>query len=203
VSHHVVRVIAAAASDLPVSDGRRGRRVDYAALLRRGRTPPSRLDGDGNPDSDAQSGEDTSDAAGNLPQPPTQSGGWHRPSGPDDTLAERIGTVSSPIVEAVYLQQQHFLTLSRRIAAEIAAFCGNRSVSQSGTWDVRLPLDPNVLPGTLLLLSLSPVCLSLRFEVADVNTKQLLLHHSSVLQRELTTLLDAWGTPRDVDITIW
>jgi type III secretion control protein HpaP len=138
--------------------------------------------------------------------PPSQSPSgkqWHRPHDPGDTLADRIGTVSSPIIEAVYLQQQHFLQLSGRIAGEIAAFCGNRSVSQAGTWDVRLPLDPEVLPGTLLLLSLSPLCLSLRFDVDDVNTKQLLLHHCGVLERELISLLDAWGAPREVDISIW
>ena len=66
-----------------------------------------------------------------------------------------------------------------------------------------MPLDPDVLPQTLLLLSLSPVCLSLRFDVNDVQTQQLLLHHCGLLERELISLLDAWGAPRQVDITIW
>jgi type III secretion control protein HpaP len=68
---------------------------------------------------------------------------------------------------------------------------------------VRLPLDPAVLPGTLLLLSLSPMCLLLRFDVDDVNTRQLLLQNCGMLERELISLLDAWGTPREVEINVW
>jgi type III secretion control protein HpaP len=199
----VIRVIATTAdaeSAQPVGSGRAGRRVDYASLLRRGRTPPSRQNaGAGAKGEDPGPDEE-------APKPPAQSAPdehWHSPPAPADALADRIGTLSSPIIEAVYLQQQHFLDLSRRIAGEIAAFCGNPSVSQAGTWDVRLPLDPAVLPGTLLLLSLSPMCLLLRFDVDDVNTRQLLLQNCGMLERELISLLDAWGTPREVEINVW
>jgi type III secretion control protein HpaP len=201
VNHHVVRVIATpgdGADAQPARSGRRGPRVDYAALLRRGRTPPSRQDAGADGDDPGPPTEAATLAAQSAP-----SEHGHGSHDPVDMLAGRIETRSSPIIEAVYLQQQHFLDLSRRIAAEVAAFCGNRTIAQAGTWDVRLPLDPAVLPGTLLLLSLSPLCLSLRFDVDDVHTRQLLLHHCGVLERELISLLDAWGTPREVDITIW
>jgi type III secretion control protein HpaP len=204
VNHQVVRVIATTFDGVgaqPTSGGRRARRVDYAALLRRGRTPQPAPQKDAGEEADGEA-PNVSETASESAQS-TLNEGWHRPHEPSDTLADRIGTVSSPIIEAVYLQQQHFLDLSRRIASEIAAFCGNRSISQAGTWDVRLPLDPNVLPRTLLLLTLSPVCLSLRFDVNDVHTQQLLLHHCALLERELISLLDAWGAPRQVDITIW
>jgi type III secretion control protein HpaP len=197
-------VIAAAADGgdaQPTTGGRRGRRIDYAALLRRGRTPPLQPQQDAGEEADGEA-PDASKAASESASS-TLNEGWHRQHQPGETLADRIGTVSSPIIEAVYLQQQHFLDLSQRIAGQIAAFCGNPSISQAGTWDVRLPLDPNVLPRTLLLLTLSPVCLSLRFDVNDVHTQQLLLHHCTLLERELISLLDAWGAPRQVDITIW
>jgi type III secretion control protein HpaP len=206
VNHQVVRVIAAAdgaegADSQPTSGGRRARRIDYAALLRRGRTPQAQPREDAGGEADGETSQPDDVAPESARSAPNE--GWHRQHAPGDTLAARIGTVSSPIIEAVYLQQQHFLDLSRRIAGEIAAFCGNRSISQAGTWDVRMPLDPDVLPRTLLLLSLSPVCLSLRFDVNDVQTQQLLLHHCGLLERELISLLDAWGAPRQVDITIW
>jgi hypothetical protein len=70
---------------------------------------------------------------------------------------------------------------------------------------VRLPLDPKILPGTLLMLSLSLslVCLSLRFDVGDVHTRQLFLHHCGLPERELISLLDAWGAPHQVEVTMW
>jgi hypothetical protein len=76
---------------------------------------------------DARSSEAAPESAQSTPHE-----GRHRQHAPGDTLADRIGTVSSPIIEAVYLQQP-FLDLSRRIVGEIAAFRGNRSISQVGT----------------------------------------------------------------------
>lgn len=200
LNHHAVRVIAPA-NDVsypqPATSDRRGRRIDYAALLRRARVPQQREDAaeDEAPAQDERTAQSGAPGASGG----SDSGG----RGPDPTLAERIGTLSAPIIEAVCMQQQHFLDLSRRIAGEIAAFCANPSVGRAGSWDVMLPLDPDVLSGTLLLVSLSPVCLSLRFDVNDGNTRQLLLQHRGVLERELISLLDAWGVPRELDITIW
>ena len=122
---------AEGADSQPTSGGRRARRIDYAALLRRGRTPQAQPREDAGGEADGETSQPDDVAPESARSAPNE--GWHRQHAPGDTLAARIGTVSSPIIEAVYLQQQHFLDLSRRIAGEIAAFCGNRSISQAGT----------------------------------------------------------------------
>ncbi|MCR4468329.1 MULTISPECIES: type III secretion system protein SctP [unclassified Burkholderia] len=200
--HRPARIIAPAPGTADEAGSQRARRFDYAALLRR-RAPhaanPAGFgtlpDGHGTEDSNADTPSDT--AGHDLPADPRRS------TTSADSLADRIGSVSTPIVDAVYRQQHRFVELTARIAREIAAFCSNRAITRSGNWDVRLPLDQKVLPDTTLYLMLSPLCLQLRFDTQDPSSKQLLLQHSHLLDRELTMLLDAWGESRQVEITIW
>lgn len=171
----------------------RARRPDYAALLRRSRSPAQERDGHGHAGSADDAG---AHAEGDQFQ--------HDEHDPKQTepIADRIGSVCAPIVDAVYRQQGGFIELTARIAREIAAFCANRAISRAGFWEVCLPLDPKVLPETTLYLTLSHECLQLRFDVQDASSRQLLLQHGRMLGRELTALLEAWGEPREVDIVI-
>jgi type III secretion control protein HpaP len=116
-----------------------------------------------------------------------------------EALAERVCVAAQPAIDALFRTQGHFLEL----ATEVAAFCADQAVGDAGHWEVRMPLDPRIFPGTTLFLSLSPLRLSLRFDTQSIETRQLLLHHSAMLEREVDTLLRAWGAPRDIELTVW
>jgi type III secretion control protein HpaP len=159
----------------------RPRRVDYAALMRRTRV--------------AAIEQEHVDTRRDEQQ--------EQPDAPERPLAARIGAVCAPSVDAAYRQQEPFIALIGRVAREVTAFCAHRAITQSGNWEVRMPLDPRILPETTLYLTLSPHCLQLRFDTQDASSRQLLLQHGQMLDRELSALLDAWGEPREVDIAIW
>ena len=74
---------------------------------------------------------------------------------------------------------------------------------KDGQFDANLPLDQKLLPQTTLYLSLSRFRLQLRFDAPDTATRQLLLEHSALLERELDTLLRAWGEAREIELTVW
>ncbi|WP_175865840.1 type III secretion system protein SctP [Burkholderia cepacia] len=193
--HRPTRIIAPATEHVDSPSSRRARRFDYAALLRRRAVP--RVDGlasegDSCEAYDAPDSGADDDARGDALLATRARG----------SLAERIGTASAPVVVAVYRQQNRFIELIAHIAREIAEFCSNRTITRSGSWDICLPLDPAVLPDTTLYLSLSPLCLQLRFDAQDSSSRQLLWQHSRLLDRELTGLLDAWGEPRQIEIVI-
>lgn len=203
VVHRPVRIHAL--DEGASADARRPRRFDYASLVPR-RQP--REDGRA-PRRDDQA-RDEADEDVSAPHrgvaPVSRSAGLrdtgNAPLG-DDALSERITHASAPIVEAVFAQQTQFMTLIVRLAQEVAAFCGNRAVARSGTWEVTLPLDPSILPRTTLHVSLSLACLTLRFDTREQETKDLLLHHTAPLRRELDALMRAWGEPREIEIEIW
>lgn len=204
--HRPARIIAPEHPEQEGAGAPRSRRVDYAALLRRRltpRDPAASGNGDGEAGTAGSTQADPDLPDGDPPDPSLSSGAGGHAGRKAGTLAERIGSVSVPIVEAVYRQQNQFIQLTARVAREVAAFCANRAITRSGNWEVRLPLDPKLLPDTTLYLTLSPLCLQLRFDAQDPSSRQLLLQHSHLLERELTELLDAWGEPRQVDITIW
>ncbi|MDB5787010.1 MAG: type secretion protein [Caballeronia mineralivorans] len=197
--HRPARIIAPLPGAGEQASAPRSRRIDYAALLRR--RAPVADDATGSTANEERASEETEpgahDSANQAPSPTLRESNEKR------SLAERIGSVSVPIVDAVYRQQNQFVELTARVAREVAAFCANRAITRSGNWEARLPLDPAALPDTTLYMTLSPLRLELRFDAQDPSVRQLLLHHSSLLSRELTLLLDAWGEPREVDITIW
>lgn len=95
------------------------------------------------------------------------------------------------------------LDLVYKLAQEIAAFCSDRSINETGTWDAQLPLDAHLLQDTTLNLTLSYSTLSLRFDTGDDDTRQLLLAHASMLERELDVLMRAWDAPRQIQLTVW
>lgn len=118
-------------------------------------------------------------------------------------LRARVAGAAMPVVSAVYQQQQRCIQLLGSLAREIGAFCSERAIADAGNWEVQLPLDQKLLPQTTLYLSLSRFRLQLRFDAPDTAARQLLLDHSSLLERELDTMLRAWGEAREIELTVW
>lgn len=208
----------------------RGRGFDYASLLGR-RRALHRLNN--NADADAHAGsqggshEDANEdaetaSAPAAPQPffPHEGDAGHDAaeestgsgSGANTELTlsperlaigARVADAAQPVVSAVYRQQQRFVQLLGSLAREIGAFCGDPSIAEAGNWEVQLPLDQKLLPHTTLYLTLSRFSLQLRFDTTDTAARQLLLEHSALLERELDTLLRAWGEAREIELTVW
>lgn len=192
---------------------------DYASLLR-GRSPPHRLvtrvdlpagDGDStgsgdNPEGDVE--EETGSAPfdsfeDDEPLPPSPSLGAATSALENKALEARVAHAAAAVVSSVFMQQQRVIALVGTLAREIAGFCSDRAIADAGNWNVQLPLDPNILPHTTLYLTLSRFAMQLRFDAPDPATKQLLLDHSALLERELDTMLRAWGEARDIELTVW
>ncbi|QCP52297.1 type III secretion protein [Trinickia violacea] len=210
----------------------RGRKFDYASLLGR-RRAPHRLTSDADAQSgggpnphaaDASHDEDDGSAGAASPgadnaasngiaiwdsepessaQTDATSEAAAASSPERQALRARVTHAAAPVVSAVYQQQQRFLQLLGSLAREIGGFCGDPSIAEAGNWEVQLPLDPKLLPHTTLYLTLSRFSLQLRFDTPDIATKQLLLEHSALLERELDTMLRAWGEARDIELTVW
>jgi type III secretion control protein HpaP len=121
----------------------------------------------------------------------------------ESALSNHICGAAQPVVTAIFRTQGQLIDLAGSLVQDIAAFCGDHAVNQAGNWEAQVPLDPALLPNTTLYLSLSPFKLSLRFDTSDVDARQLLLNHGSTLECELGALLQAWGTPRDIELTVW
>ncbi|MGF6768158.1 type III secretion control protein HpaP [Paraburkholderia sp. GAS199] len=211
-----------ATDDTVARQGSRSRGFDYAALLGRRRVL-HRLGGQSNADAHAGSqgshADDTNDDDAPTPPRPFHSLPGDEP-GHDDSpatvasdtthttplraaIGARVADAAQPVVNAVYRQQQRVVQLLGSLAREIGTFCGDPSIVEAGNWEVQLPLDQNLLPHTTLYLTLSRFSLQLRFDTTDVSARQLLLEHSALLERELDTLLRAWGEARDIELTVW
>ncbi|MFL9864607.1 type III secretion system protein SctP [Paraburkholderia fungorum] len=120
-----------------------------------------------------------------------------------EAVAQRVCGATLPVVDALFRTQGQFLELATSLANEVTAFCSDPAIGNAGNWEVQMPLDKAVLPDTTLYLSLSCFRLSLRFDTSSMETKQLLLNHSAMLEREIDSLLKAWGAPRDIELTVW
>ncbi|MDR3096669.1 MAG: type III secretion system protein SctP [Paraburkholderia sp.] len=118
-------------------------------------------------------------------------------------IGAQVARAAAPVVSAVFGRQQRMVALLAALARHIGAFCGDPAVTEAGNWEVELPLDPGVLPHTTLYLSLSRFRLQLRFDTQDPAARHLLFEHSGMLERELDTILRAWGEPRDIELTLW
>ncbi|OAJ61461.1 hypothetical protein A6V36_24100 [Paraburkholderia ginsengiterrae] len=124
-------------------------------------------------------------------------------AGQREAVTQRVSGATLPVVDALFRTQGQFLELATSLATEVTAFCANPAIGNAGNWEVQIPLDPAVLPDTTLYLSLSCFVLSLRFDTSSAETKQLLLNHSAMLEREIDSLLKAWGAPREIELTVW
>jgi type III secretion control protein HpaP len=206
----------------------RGRRFDYAALLKQRRAPHrlasfAHARGSGQLGSNAQNDGGEEDAAsaalarseaGNaaalahalqvlqVPEPtPTEA--------VDETtespahLAPRARVPRRTVRPARAIQHRHYIRLFRHLAREIVGFCADPAIAEGGNWEVQMVLDPKLLPRTTLYLTLSRFSLQLRFDAPETAAKQLLLDNSASLEQELDTLLRAWGQARDIELTVW
>ncbi|NYH12961.1 type III secretion system protein SctP [Paraburkholderia bryophila] len=218
--------------DAAARSASRGRGFDYASLLGR-RRAVLRLNHqagadadtgsqDGQPSDDAEVAEHASIPAAPRPffahedgsgSPAAEDGAGSSANGAASAsntllterlaIGSRVEDAAQPVVSAVYRQQQRFVQLLGSLAREIGAFCGDPSIAEAGNWEVQLPLDQKLLPQTTLYLTLSRFSLQLRFDTTDTVARQLLLEHSALLERELDTLLRAWGEARDIELTVW
>lgn len=183
ITSRPVRVIAAPAQASTASAGgrvRRARHADFAALLRHDDTQAS---DDALPSRDERRTDEFEDDR-------------------QASLAQRIGSASQRVVAAVLRREQQMLELAHVLARHIAEFASNPAIRQAGHWEVALRIDPQRLPGTQLHLTLSPAVLLLRFDVETSETRELLLHHAGLLERELRHLLASQGEARTFELTV-
>lgn len=91
----------------------------------------------------------------------------------------------------------HGELFTRELADRIARFCSTSGASSDASWAVTLPMNPAVLPDTLLHLQLSPSSIGIRFETPNPRSTQLISDNADALR---TRLADALGRQIDVDI---
>lgn len=118
-------------------------------------------------------------------------------------IAARIANAAAPIASITLQEQHNHLGLLDILSREIATFCSDPAIANSGHWEVHVTLNDQILASTELHVSLSYFDLQLRFDTQDREARQLLLTHSVALEYELSTILRAWGQPRTVHISVW
>ncbi|UIF88541.1 type III secretion system protein SctP [Cupriavidus sp. UYPR2.512] len=120
-----------------------------------------------------------------------------------EALLQHLPSARRPAVGALFHAQGNFQILACFLAREVAAFCGDPSINEAGNWEACIPLHEHILPDTTLYLTFSRFRVSLRFDTRAIETSQLLYDHSTMLECELASLLNAWGTPRDIELIVW
>ena len=86
---------------------------------------------------------------------------------------------------------------TRELANRIARFCSMSGSHEDASWAVTLPMNPAVLPDTLLHLQLSPSSIGIRFETSNPRSAQLISDNADALR---TRLSDTLGRRIDVDL---
>lgn len=86
-------------------------------------------------------------------------------------------------------QLQHDRELTQYLAQTVGRFCNDPAVAHGTGWQVRLVLDPEILPDTTLELALSPLWLSLRFASDHARARHLVSSHQDLLQQLLENTL--------------
>lgn len=90
------------------------------------------------------------------------------------------------------------------LVSRITQLCNDPAIHSAGNWEMQIPLlKPELLPNTTLFLSLSYFALSLRFEIADLATKELICLYCDPLKNRLTELMAKRTPAREVNIVIW
>ena len=110
--------------------------------------------------------------------------------------AEQDTALGKQIVHACAVAA-HGELFTRELADRIARFCSTSGASGDASWAVTLPMNPAVLPDTLLHLQLSPSSIGIRFETPNPRSTQLISDNADALR---TRLADALGRQIDVDI---
>jgi hypothetical protein len=93
--------------------------------------------------------------------------------------------------------------LIESIVSSVADFCANPAVFSSSPWQLTVPLDPALLPGTQLTLVLSHFALTLRFATTEPASHDLILQHADALRQDLEALPTLHqDTPRAIEIVV-
>ncbi|HVW50447.1 MAG TPA: type III secretion system protein SctP [Trinickia sp.] len=87
--------------------------------------------------------------------------------------------------------------LTRELADRIARFCAMSGAGGDSSWAVTLPMNPAVLPDTLLHLQLSPSSIAIRFETPSARSLQLISDNADALRARLA---EALGRQIDVEV---
>ncbi|MCA8023430.1 type III secretion system protein SctP [Burkholderia metallica] len=190
------------------------RKLDYSALLATRRTvvrpvpdapPASRQQDDPSNEPDPSSRRtDDFPLISNEHEPPSS----HAELTPAElaecrVIATRIANAAAPIASATLQERRNHLGLLSALSREIAEFCSDPAVAAGGQWEAHVVLNDRVLASTELHVSLSYFELQLRFDTQNSEARQLLLAHSIALERELDSMLRAWGQLRTVRFTVW
>ncbi|MGU7843994.1 type III secretion system protein SctP [Burkholderia sp. AW33-5] len=221
ISSRQLRIIPGSPTTTPSPTSKR--RVDFAALARSRthRNPTTRNGAPVPHDSDAgsppaPSSESCSEA------PPQADSATYSPTAPldeplDDNpvmepatcevhsreLFEHVRNAIAPAVSVIVERQEHFLQIAGMLSREIGAFCGDSAIVSAGNWEVQMTLDPELLPHTTLHVAVSRFTIRLRFDVSDRETRDLLLTHSNLLERELDKVMRSRGEARDIQLSVW
>ena len=91
----------------------------------------------------------------------------------------------------------HAEVFTRELSDRIARFCKTAGTSDDMPWSVTLPMNPSVVPDTLLHLQLSPSSLAIRFETSSARSAHLISNNADALRVRLNETFD-----RRLDITI-
>ena len=109
---------------------------------------------------------------------------------------EQDAALGKQIVQAC-AAAAHGELFTRELADRIARFCSTSGTSGDASWAVTLPMNPAVLPDTLLHLQLSPSSIGIRFETSHPRSTQLISDNTDALR---TRLANALGRRIDVDV---
>ncbi|PLZ00288.1 hypothetical protein CY652_21845 [Burkholderia sp. WAC0059] len=118
--------------------------------------------------------------------------------------ADRVEAAGASAGPAPLSQEQvQFAHLAEFLLGRVADFCSDPSVLSRGHWHLQVPIDPALMPGCTLHLTLSHFDLRLRFDTSDAMSKQLISQHSDILVKRLDALLRQYGSPREIEIVTW
>lgn len=121
-----------------------------------------------------------------------------RSSATGESAEDRGAALQNRIARAL-VRQHRTETIIDSLVHSVAEFCRAPTIAQGGAWEIRLSIDPGVLPQTSLLLRLAAMQLQLRFECRDVASSRLLREHSKELREKLAAAL---REPYDIDIHV-
>ncbi|CAN7379348.1 type III secretion system protein SctP [Trinickia sp. LjRoot230] len=204
IDNSPVRILASGDQDQDRRARTRSTSVDYAALIRRGRSRDRITFG-------REGSHDGTEQRPSISHRSTREQGEsddeHRSADATYTadereLVDRLPSMVHGLLKAIVSRAIGGDRIVAEIAHTIERFCMDPAVADAGQWDIELDLDPAVLRNTTLLLHLSPFVVRIRFLVRDPHAKQLISDHVYALKTRLEKAMSANGALRDINIEI-
>lgn len=180
------------------------RAFDYAALVRRGRSPTRIAPGSRNSRDNLERDVAVSHRSTHEHNPRTEEDRETHTAytAEERELVDRLPSMVHGVVKTIVKHAIGSDYVISEIARTIERFCTDPAVSDAGQWDLELELDPAVLPHTTLLLHLSPLVVRIRFRVRDAHAKQLISDYRPALKMRLEKSMSQHGSNRDIEIDI-